>query len=124
MKGFAKTSSGETVYAIYTISSEQEKIRFLEMNIPSVTFTMSGSFREPDIPSHDYSFDMMKYMRMYGASAIFESETIIQADKKSGIWTRLSEQRRKVKNHIEATFPETLISRSRSVAYWRSKRDG
>jgi competence protein ComEC len=109
MKGFAKTSSGETVYAIYTISSEQEKARFLEMNIPSVTFTMSGSFREPDIPSHDFSFDMLKYMRMYGATAIFESETIIQADKKPGIRTRLSEQRRKVKNHIEAKFPDTLI---------------
>ncbi|WP_186668679.1 DNA internalization-related competence protein ComEC/Rec2 [Sporosarcina sp. BP05] len=108
MKGFAKTSTGETVYANYTISSEQEKIRLLEMNIPSVTFTMSGSFREPDIPSHDYSFDMLKYMRMFGASALFESETIIHADKKSGILTRLSEQRRKVKNHIGATFPETL----------------
>lgn len=108
MKGFAKTSTGETVYAIYTISSEQQKTRFLEMNIPSVTFTMSGSFRKPDIPSHDYSFDMTKYMRMYGASGLFESETIIQVEKNSGISTRLSGQRRKVKNHIGATFPETL----------------
>jgi len=108
IKGFATTSAGETVYVIYTISSEQQKKRFLEMNIPSVTFTMSGSFHEPDIPSHDYSFDMMKYMRMYGASGLFESETIIRAENKSGIRTRLSEQRRKVKNHIGATFPETL----------------
>ena len=38
---------------------------------------MSGSFREPDIPSHDYSFDMKKYMRMYGASGIFESDIIL-----------------------------------------------
>lgn len=109
MKGFAKTASGETVYAVYTISSEQEKARFLEINIPSVTFTMSGAFREPDIPSHDFSFDMKKYMRMYGASAIFEADTIIKADNKTGIRTRLSEQRRKVKNHIGDTFPETLI---------------
>ncbi len=108
IKGFAETSSGETVYAIYTMGSEQEKIRFLASHIPSMTFTMSGSFREPDIPSHDYSFDMMKYMRMYGASAIFETDTIIQIGKKTGVRTRLSEHRRKVKNHIEATFPETL----------------
>jgi competence protein ComEC len=108
IKGFAETSSGETVYAIYTIGSEQEKIRFLASHIPSVTFTMSGSFREPDIPSHDYSFDMMKYMRMYGASAIFESDTIIQTVQKTGIRTRLSEQRWKVKNHIGAKFPESL----------------
>ncbi|KAA0965416.1 DNA internalization-related competence protein ComEC/Rec2 [Sporosarcina sp. ANT_H38] len=109
MKGFAKTSSDETVYAIYTISSEQEKARLLEINIPSVTFTVSGEFREPDIPSHDFSFDMKKYMRMYGASAIFEADTIIKTANKTGIRTRLSEQRRKVKNHIGATFPETLI---------------
>ena len=57
-------------------------MRFLEINIPSMTFTMSGAFREPDIPSHDYSFDMTKYMRMYGASGVFESDTIIQADRK------------------------------------------
>ena len=74
-----------------------------------MTFTMSGAFREPDIPSHDYSFDMRKYMKMYGASGVFESEYIIQVDKKSGIRTRLSEQRWKVKNHIQSTFPEALI---------------
>jgi len=108
IKGFAKTSSGATVYATYSIDSEQEKNRFLKMNIPSVTFTMSGSYREPDIPSHDYSFNMLKYMKMYGSSGIFESETIIQAVKKSDIRTRLSNQRWIVKNHIEATFPKTL----------------
>ena len=109
MKGFAKTSSGNTIYAIYTIGSEQEKIRLLRTNIPSVTFTMSGSFRKPDIPSHDYSFNMSTYMRMYGATAIFESETIIQTVKNSDIQSRLSDQRWKVKNHIETSFPESLI---------------
>ncbi|WP_318615104.1 DNA internalization-related competence protein ComEC/Rec2 [Sporosarcina sp. YIM B06819] len=108
MKGFAKTSSGQTVYAIYSFTSEQEKTRFLAINIPSMTFTMSGAFRDPDKPSHDYSFNMTKYMRMYGASGIFESDSIIQVERKSGIRTRLSEHRRNVKNHIVATFPEAL----------------
>lgn len=108
MKGFAKTSTGQTVYAIYSFTSEQEKMRFLEINIPSTTFTMSGAFREPGIPSHDYSFDMSKYMRMYGASGVFESDLMLQADRRGGIASRLSAQRRKVKNHIEATFPEVL----------------
>ena len=108
MKGYAKTSTGQTVYAIYSFTSEQEKMRFLAINIPSTTFTMSGAFREPAIPSHDYSFDMSKYMRMYGASGVFESDLMLQADRRVGIVSRLSEQRRKVKNHIEATFPEVL----------------
>ncbi|MFJ7933595.1 DNA internalization-related competence protein ComEC/Rec2 [Sporosarcina sp. NPDC096371] len=108
MKGFAKTSSGQTVYAIYSFGSEQEKMRFLDINIPSMIFTMSGVFREPETPSHDYSFDMMKYMKMYGASGIFESDSMIRVEEKSDIRTLLSEQRRKVKIHIAATFPEKL----------------
>ena len=86
MKGFAKTSTGETVYAIYTISSEQEKTRFREIEYPFREFTLSGNFREPDIPSHDYSFDMKKYMKMYGASGIFESERLYRQIIKSGIY--------------------------------------
>lgn len=108
MKGFAKTSSGQTVYAVYSFTSEQEKMRFLTINSSSMIFTMSGTFREPDIPSHDYSFNMTKYMKMYGASGVFEANLMIQVEQKSGIRTRLSEQRNNVKKHIVATFPETL----------------
>ncbi len=108
IKGFALTSTGQTVYAIYSFTSEQEKMRFLAINIPSTTFTMSGAFREPGFPSHDYSFDMSKYMRMYGATGVFESDLMLQADRRVGIARRLSEQRRKVKNHIAATFPKDL----------------
>lgn len=108
MKGFAKTSTGQTVYAIYSFTSEQEKLSFLAINIPSIIFTMLGSFSEPAVPSHDYTFNMTKYLKMYGASGVFESDLMLQADSKIGIGSRLSEQRRKVKNHIEATFPDAL----------------
>ncbi|MBE1554646.1 DNA internalization-related competence protein ComEC/Rec2 [Sporosarcina limicola] len=108
IKGLAKTSTGETIYVVYSFGNEQEKMRFLELNPSSYTFVMSGAFRKPDRPSHDYSFDMGKYMRMYGASGLFESEIILQAEMLFTMRTRLSEQRRKVKKHIRATFPEAL----------------
>ena len=63
---------------------------FLEVAIPSMTLYNVGAFREPDIPSHDYSFDMKKYMQMYGASGIFESDMILAVEKQSGISSRLS----------------------------------
>ena len=96
-------------------SNEQEKASFSELNLPSIQFTLSGNFREPDIPSHNYSFDMEKYMRMYGASGIFESEILLNAEVKSNYLTRLSEQRRKVKQHIESTFPESLITEAEAL---------
>ncbi|WP_203246854.1 DNA internalization-related competence protein ComEC/Rec2 [Sporosarcina beigongshangi] len=108
MKGFAKTATGQTVYAIYSFSNEQEKMRFLAAPISSMVFTMTGSFQEIPIPSHDYSFDMSKYMKMYGASGVFESDSMLRVEKRLGIASRLSAQRNKVKNHIAATFPKPL----------------
>lgn len=108
MKGFAKTTNGQTVYAIYSFASEQEKEHFLKTHISSLVFTMTGSFQEISIPSHDYSFDMNKYMKMYGASGVFESNLMLRADRRTGITSRLSAQRDQVKSHIAATFPESL----------------
>lgn len=109
LKGFAKTSTNQTVYAIYPFRSEQEKNLFSEVTMSSFKWTVSGTFREADPPSHQFSFDMKKYMRMYGASAIFEIETLQQVDKQTNILTLLHEQRRKVKQHINYVFPESLV---------------
>ncbi|MCZ2259381.1 DNA internalization-related competence protein ComEC/Rec2 [Sporosarcina sp. G11-34] len=109
LKGFAKTSTGETIYAVYKFKDEKEKMTFAELNLPSALFTFSGDFLEPDIPSHTYSFDMNRYMKMYGASGIFETEMLLHAEMSTNIGTRLANQRRKVKQHIAAVFPETLV---------------
>lgn len=109
LKGFAKTTSGETVYATYKFKSEAEKIRFYDFNLPAMTFTLSGTFKDAEIPSHQYAFNMKKYMRMYGASGIFESETIVSATSTPTVFSRLTEQRQKVKKHIHAVFPPSLI---------------
>ena len=115
IKGFAKTTSDETIYATYKFDTEDEKMKFAEFNLPSMEFTMSGSFRAADIPSHAYSFNMEKYMRMYGASGIFESEKILQVVSKNTIAARLAEQRRKVKQHIQKVFPESLITEAEAL---------
>lgn len=115
LKGFAKTTSGVTIYAIYKFGSEIEKTNFSKLNLPSVTFTLTGAFRQPDIPSHDYSFNMEKYMKMYGASGIFESEIIVETEQKSTVRSRLSEQRQRVKSHIRSEFPKSLITEAEAL---------
>jgi competence protein ComEC len=104
LKGFAKTESGETFYVIYTFVDERQKREFLKVAIPSMRFTMVGAFREPDLPAHDFSFDMKKYMQMYGASEIFEADMLLAVEKQSGIRARLSEQRFRVKNILVRHF--------------------
>ena len=59
-------------------------------------------------------------MRMYGASGIFEADTMIKAQSNETLFSRLTEQRRKVKQHIHSVFPQSLIVGSRSTANWRS----
>lgn len=108
MKGIAKTTTGETVYAIYSFTDELEKKRFQEHNPSSYIFTLDGSLTKPSIPSHDYSFNMDNYLRMFGTSTIFESEKIVSITKKVGLKARLSDQRWNMKKHIQQTFPEEL----------------
>lgn len=115
LKGFAKTTSGLTVYAVYRFQSEEEKEQFMTLNLTSIVFTLEGTFEAVEIPSHPYAFHMDKYLRMYGASGIFEGQSIISAKSTSTILSRLAEQRQKVKVHIQRTFPESLISEAEAL---------
>jgi len=115
VKGLAKTSTGQIIYAVYKFSNEEEKSSFTELHLPSISFTLAGIFREADTPSHIYAFNMENYMRMNGSSGIFESEAILNAVTKKSIYTQLSLQRQKVKMHINATFPKQLITEAEAL---------
>lgn len=115
IKGFARTSEGEIIYASYKFMSESEKIKFAELNLSSFEITFEGAYRPVAIPSHDFSFNMEKYMKMNGASSIFEGEKILQIDVRQSIFSRLAEHRRNVKKHIRETFPESLITEAEAL---------
>ncbi len=115
IKGLAKTINGKSVYAIYRFESEDEKNKFKQLNLPSVRFTLTGEYLTPDIPSHEYSFSMDKYLEMYGASGIFESEAILQIEVKNTLYSRLAAYRRTVKRHIQNEFPESLITEAEAL---------
>ncbi len=54
-------------------------------------------------------------MRMKGASGIFESEKILNMTTKSNLLTRLSGQRRRIKQHIQEVFPASLVTEAEAL---------
>lgn len=108
MKGFAKTSTGETVYATYRFETEEEKKWFQEANFPELHISVEGTFAPILQPAHSYAFSMARYLKMYGAIGVFEVEKVHTIKEKRSFYRRLLMQRKKVKTHIQQTFPETL----------------
>lgn len=115
LKGFATTSSGKTIYTRYRFTSEEEKHAFQQVDFPSSEFIVTGRFQPILPPSHDYAFSMERYLKMYGASGIFEVEKILSMEEQKSLYRRLLTQRKKVKEHIQNTFPESLVTEAEAL---------
>lgn len=115
MKGFARTDAGDVVYALLTFESEAQKLQFHELHLPSYRFTLEGTFRELPTSAHDYSFAMERYLKMNGATGMFESDRLIGFEMNSGLQTVLSRQRWKVRHHIQKTFPDPLATEAEAL---------
>lgn len=115
IKGFAKTSAGVTVYATYRFESLEEKQMFQKLAFPELQFTVYGNFQPLAVASHPYAFQMENYLKMYGASGVFQVEKIVTVNERKTFYSRLLAQRKKVKTHIEQTFPESLIAEAEAL---------
>ena len=115
MKGFAKTDSNKIVYTVLKFENEEQKLQFQKLHIPSVRFTLQGSFKDLPSAAHDYSFNMERYLKMYGAMGMFEANEIIGYEKNLGLSTILSEHRWRVKQHIQETFPDSLVTEAEAL---------
>lgn len=115
LKGFAKTTTGETVYATYRFETVEEKVAFSDLDFPSLQFGVIGHFEPMNIPSHQYAFQMESYLKMYGATGAFQVEKIITAEAHRTFHSALLAQRKKVKAHITNTFPKSLVSEAEAL---------
>ncbi|MFC5604027.1 DNA internalization-related competence protein ComEC/Rec2 [Sporosarcina koreensis] len=115
MKGFAKTDSGEVVYALLKFENEAQKLQFQNLHIPTYRFTLEGAFQDLPTPAHKYSFSMGRYLKMNGAVGMFESDRLIGYEINSGVQTILSRHRWRVKHHIQAAFPESLATEAQAL---------
>ena len=97
------------------LKRQTRKINLKNLIYRPVRFTLAGEYLKADIPSHEYSFSMEKYLKMYGASGIFESDVIVKAEVNNTLFSRLAAHRRTVKWHIQKTFPEPLITEAEAL---------
>ncbi|QTD41642.1 DNA internalization-related competence protein ComEC/Rec2 [Sporosarcina sp. Te-1] len=115
IKGIAKTNLGERMYITYALQSEVEKNQFLLEHIPSYVFSAEGSIVDPQPASHPFSFAMSRYLKMNGASGVFEVVRISESRKSKGPLTKLSEWRYRAKQHIQQAFPESLRTEAEAL---------
>ena len=104
LKGFAKTESGDIVYALLKFENEEQKLQFQSLHIPSYRFSLEGTFQELPAASHEYSFSMKRYLKMNGAVGMFESDRLLGYEMNAGLTTILSKHRWSVKHHIQKNF--------------------
>ena len=115
VKGFATLSDGTVVYMMYPLHSEQEKIRFQSARLATYQFTAEVEPKEMEPAAHEYSFDMLRYLRMNGATGILEATRITSSERLTTPRSRLSHYRSAIKQHIHNQFPPSLVTEAEAL---------
>ncbi|MEO4052215.1 DNA internalization-related competence protein ComEC/Rec2 [Solibacillus sp. CAU 1738] len=115
LRGFMKDTAGRNIYIIYTFSSEQEKAYFGGMQLAGQHYFVTGNIEAPDLPAHEYGFNMQNYLKSKNALGILEISSWHYIEKDTTIMQKLAEQRFRLKQHIEHTFPESLVAEAQAL---------
>ena len=115
LRGFAYLENGAKVYAVQTFQSEHEKQNYEQISLSGHTFLVKGNLVPPTLPSHQFAFSMENYILSHAAQGIYEIEQSTYKEKKNSLSSLLAEQRFRVKKHIEATFPNSLIAEAQAL---------
>lgn len=114
VRGFMELEGGGLVYASYRFGSPEEKEEKQEQIRRSV-FRVSGEFEEPEIPSHEFAFDMANYLKNNGASSILVLEKMEHIKTRDGFSAAMAERREKLQNHIQKSFPASLTAEAEAL---------
>ena len=115
LSGFAKTASGEKLYVLYTLSSEQEKHYYETTSIAGFTYRVQGQLIAPNPPAHSYAFSFEKYLVSKGAKGIVEVTSWSLLSKENTLSTVLAKYRLQLKKHIETAFPPSLVAEAQAL---------
>lgn len=114
MRGFAELDGGRVAYVRYRFVSAEEK-KTVEEALPRVVLFAAGQFELPPPAAHRFSFDMARYLKNNGASAILEIRKLERMEPLDTIGARLAFQRKKLQRHIRGTFPESLATEAEAL---------
>ncbi|KGR78561.1 DNA internalization-related competence protein ComEC/Rec2 [Ureibacillus manganicus] len=115
LRGFMKDSGGRNVYVTYEFKNEDEKTRFESIPLVGMKFEVMGVFKEPEPPAHQYGFNMKSYLKSKGSLGILEISDWVYLRATSSISQKISYQRYYLIQHIENTFPSSLIAETQSL---------
>lgn len=114
LRGFAELEGGKIAYARYRFASAKEQ-EAVERALPGAVLYISGTFEAPSPPSHRFSFDMERYLKINGAFAILKIQEVQRLERMDTLGARLAEQRKAVQSHIQKTFPESLATEAEAL---------
>ncbi|MFC7684613.1 DNA internalization-related competence protein ComEC/Rec2 [Ureibacillus sp. GCM10028918] len=115
LRGFMKDSQGRNVYVVYKFSSEKEKLTYQQKALVGSRYLVRGEIVEPTKPNHDYAFSMEGYLKSKGSLGIVEIANWEFAGRNESIHQRIAMQRFNVKQHIEKTFPPSLVAEAQAL---------
>jgi len=115
LRGFATTTNGQKLYAVYTFSSEQEKVYYEHTSITGMTYLAKGELMAPSPAAHEYAFSMSNYLRSKGAMGIVEITSWTYIEKQNSPSVFLAKIRYQMKRHIEMTFPKSLVAEAQAL---------
>ncbi|MDN4495312.1 DNA internalization-related competence protein ComEC/Rec2 [Ureibacillus aquaedulcis] len=115
LRGFMKDAKGRSVYVVYNFNSESEKLNYQQEALAGTRYLVIGEVAEPSKPSHDYAFDMKNYLKSKGSLGIVEIAAWEFVGHSRSIPERIAKQRFNVKQHIENTFPPSLVAEAQAL---------
>nr|WP_106784839.1 DNA internalization-related competence protein ComEC/Rec2 [Lysinibacillus timonensis] len=115
LRGFMTDKEGRRIYVVYEFRDGKEKKTYESIPLVGQQYHVYGSISEPTLPAHQYAFNMISYLRSKGAIGILEIEDWTYVENELNLMQKISYQRFILKEHIEKTFPESLIAEAQSL---------
>lgn len=115
LRGFMKDEKNEKLYVTYQFNSEHEKRYYEAQQLAGMRFEVFGEQVPPSPPAHRYGFSMARYLESKNARGIIEISSLQFLVKQKTILQPLYDQRFKMKEHIERTFPPSLVAEAQAL---------
>ncbi|MER2037542.1 MAG: DNA internalization-related competence protein ComEC/Rec2 [Solibacillus sp.] len=115
LRGFMKDNAGEKLYVTYELKSEEEKRLFEAQQLAGTQYYVFGEQLPISVPAHRYGFSMEYYLNSKNARGVVEINSLQFVAKKKTILQPLYNQRFTIKEHIERTFPPSLVAEAQAL---------
>lgn len=115
LRGFMENMHGEKLYVTYELKSEYEKQLYQAQQLAGNEFLVIGEQVSPSVPAHRYGFSMARYLQSKNARGIIEIQQLTYVGTKKSFLQPLYDHRFRLKNHIEDTFPPSLVAEAQAL---------